>query len=186
MWRQAGQDERRQGSMGLRTSCSHSHKSEDGQRDDDPLNGWLDEPAIRNGVSNLWRSVRPIAFPRCTRSRRQILELLAMPSFDHDSHQEVTVQIRDIMTPNPRTVQPSDTLQAAAQAMDELNVGVLPVCEGERLVGLVTDRDIVIRSVSAGQDPRTATVADAMTTGPRTMNRGGRENSDRSLSGFSA
>lgn len=93
-----------------------------------------------------------------------------MPSFDRDSHQEVTVQIRDIMTPNPRTVQPSDTLQAAAQAMDELNVGVLPVCEGERLVGLVTDRDIVIRSVSAGQNPRTATVADAMTTDPRTMN----------------
>jgi CBS domain-containing protein len=79
------------------------------------------------------------------------------------------VQISGIMTPNPRTVQPGDTLQAAAQAMDELNVGVLPVCEGDRLVGLVTDRDIVIRSVSAGQDPRTATVADAMTTDPRTL-----------------
>ena len=79
------------------------------------------------------------------------------------------MQISGIMTPNPRTVQPGDTLQAAAQAMDELNVGVLPVCEGDRLVGLVTDRDIVIRSVSAGQDPRTATVADAMTTDPRTL-----------------
>ena len=80
------------------------------------------------------------------------------------------MQISGIMTPNPRTVQPGDTLQAAAQAMDELNVGVPPVCEGDRLVGLVTDRDIVIRSVSAGQDPRTATVADAMTTDPRTLN----------------
>ncbi len=79
------------------------------------------------------------------------------------------MQIRDLMTPNPRTVQPRDTLQAAAQAMDELNVGVLPVCEGDALIGLITDRDIVIRSTSAGQDPRTATVADAMTTAPHTV-----------------
>ncbi len=79
------------------------------------------------------------------------------------------MQISDIMTPNPRTVQPGDTVQAAAQAMDELNVGVLPVCDGDTLIGLVTDRDIVVRSVSAGQDPRTATVADAMTADPRTL-----------------
>lgn len=79
------------------------------------------------------------------------------------------MQISGIMTPDPRTVSPADTLQAAAQAMDELNVGVLPVCEGEKLIGLVTDRDIVIRSTAAGQDPRTATVADAMTTDPRTV-----------------
>lgn len=79
------------------------------------------------------------------------------------------MQISDIMTPNPRIVRPGDTLQVAAQAMDELNVGVLPVCEGDRLIGLVTDRDIVVRSTAAGQDPRAATVADAMTTDPRTL-----------------
>jgi len=60
-------------------------------------------------------------------------------------------------------VQPSDTLQAAAQAMDELDVGVLPVCEAGRLIGMLTDRDIVVRSTAAGQDPRSTTVADAMT-----------------------
>lgn len=79
------------------------------------------------------------------------------------------MQVRDVMTPNPRTVQPGDTLQTAARAMDELNVGVLPVVEGARLVGLLTDRDIVIRSTSAGQDPRTATVADAMTAEVRSL-----------------
>ena len=73
------------------------------------------------------------------------------------------MKISDVMTPNPRTVTPGETLQAAAQAMDELNVGVLPVCEGGKLMGMLTDRDIVIRSTSAGQDPRSATVADAMT-----------------------
>ena len=79
------------------------------------------------------------------------------------------MQVRDVMTPDPRTVRPGDTLQAAAQAMDELNVGVLPVVEGARLVGLLTDRDIVVRSTSAGQDPRTATVADAMTAEVRSL-----------------
>jgi CBS domain-containing protein len=73
------------------------------------------------------------------------------------------MQVADIMTPDPRFVQPGDTLQAAAQAMDELNVGVLPVCEGSRLIGMLTDRDIVVRSTAAGQDPRATTVADAMT-----------------------
>jgi len=76
---------------------------------------------------------------------------------------EQNVRIVDIMTPNPRTVQPDDTLQSAARLMDDLNVGVLPITEQDRLVGMLTDRDIVVRSTSAGQDPRTATVADAMT-----------------------
>ena len=79
------------------------------------------------------------------------------------------MQIVDIMTPDPRTVQAQDTLQSAAQLMDELNVGVLPVTEGGRVVGILTDRDIVIRSTSAGQDPRTATVSDAMTGEARSL-----------------
>lgn len=79
------------------------------------------------------------------------------------------MRISDVMTPNPRTVTPAETLQLAAQAMDELNVGVLPVCESGRLIGMLTDRDIVIRSISAGQDPRTATVADAMTASVQSL-----------------
>lgn len=79
------------------------------------------------------------------------------------------MRIGEIMTLDPQTVRPEDTLQSAAQQMDDLNVGVLPVCEGDRLIGVLTDRDIVIRSTSAGQDPRTATVADAMTTDARTV-----------------
>ena len=79
------------------------------------------------------------------------------------------MQIVDIMTPDPGTVQAQDTLQSAAQLMDELNVGVLPVTEGGRVVGILTDRDIVIRSTSAGQDPCTATVSDAMTGEVRSL-----------------
>jgi CBS domain-containing protein len=79
------------------------------------------------------------------------------------------MKISELMTPNPQTVRPRDTLQAAAQAMDELNVGALPVCENGRLVGLLTDRDIVVRATSAGQDPCTTTVGSVMTTTPHSL-----------------
>ena len=71
--------------------------------------------------------------------------------------------------PSLITVRPGDTLQSAAQLMDELNVGVLPVVDGGELIGILTDRDIVIRSTSAGQDPNTAKVSDAMTTDAQTL-----------------
>lgn len=76
------------------------------------------------------------------------------------------MNISEVMTPDPQTVAPNDTLQHAAQAMDDLNVGVLPVCENGRLLGVLTDRDIVVRSTSAGQDPRTTRVNEVMTTEP--------------------
>jgi CBS domain-containing protein len=73
------------------------------------------------------------------------------------------MQIIDMMTPTPQAISPDATLQQAARLMDDLNVGALPVCDGERLVGILTDRDIVVRSTSAGQDPRTVKVVDTMT-----------------------
>lgn len=56
--------------------------------------------------------------------------------------------IADIMTRGIRTMAPEDTVTAAAQAMSELDVGAMPVCDGARLVGMVTDRDIVVRGVA--------------------------------------
>src|SRR3954447_4071385 len=79
------------------------------------------------------------------------------------------VKITDLMTPNPETAEPSDTLQTAARRMDELNVGALPVVQDNRLVGVLTDRDIVVRAMAAGQDPRSTTVADVMTAEPRSL-----------------
>lgn len=64
-----------------------------------------------------------------------------------------TKTIAQFMTREPITVGPQDTLQRAATLMDELNVGVLPVCDGGRLVGIVTDRDITVRATAAGLDP---------------------------------
>jgi len=69
----------------------------------------------------------------------------------------------DLMTPNPQTISPDDTLKRAAELMDDLDVGVLPVCEGERLTGVVTDRDITVRATAAGQAPTQTKVAEVMT-----------------------
>lgn len=76
--------------------------------------------------------------------------------------------VSDLMTPDPRSMRPTDTVLLAAQAMEELNVGVIPVCEGGKLVGMVTDRDIVVRGVAQGLDAGTATLSDVMSSRVRT------------------
>jgi CBS domain-containing protein len=67
------------------------------------------------------------------------------------------------MTRNAECTRPDATLQQAAERMKTLDVGSLPVCDNDRLVGMLTDRDITLRSVSEGHDPRTDRVRDAMT-----------------------
>ncbi|AEI63667.1 CBS domain-containing protein [Corallococcus macrosporus] len=72
-------------------------------------------------------------------------------------------KLRDVMTKDPTVINAKDSLKAAALKMREQNVGPLPVCDGERLTGIITDRDIVVRAVSQGKDPNDTTVAEAMT-----------------------
>ena len=72
------------------------------------------------------------------------------------------MKISDIMTRNVRVVAPERTIQEAARLMDEMNVGVLPVCDGRRLRGMVTDRDITVRATAAGLPPDTTRVRDVM------------------------
>lgn len=72
-------------------------------------------------------------------------------------------KVSDVMTRGVRTLTPDDTLLQAAQAMETLDVGVIPVCEGERLVGLVTDRDLVLRGMAQGY-PADTTRLDGMIT----------------------
>lgn len=80
--------------------------------------------------------------------------------------------VADVMTRGVRTMAPSDSVVRAAQAMDELNVGVIPVCDGQKLVGMVTDRDIVVRGVAQEQDPKTLKLADVMSTNVRCAREG--------------
>jgi CBS domain-containing protein len=71
------------------------------------------------------------------------------------------MNVRDVMTPNPRTVELSDTIQDAARIMREEDTGAIPVVEDGRVVGMVTDRDIVIRAVADGDYE--ATIDDIVT-----------------------
>jgi CBS domain-containing protein len=75
--------------------------------------------------------------------------------------------VSEVMTRDVRSVTPHESLQRAAQLMDELNVGALPVCDGERLVGMVTDRDITVRATAAGRSPSEAHVDEVMSTDVR-------------------
>jgi len=73
------------------------------------------------------------------------------------------MKIKDVMTTSVECVRPETTLQEAAAKMKSLNVGSLPVCEGDRPIGIITDRDIVVRAIADGRDPRTARVPEVMT-----------------------
>lgn len=75
--------------------------------------------------------------------------------------------VSQIMTRNVQAVSPGDSIRRAAQMMNELDVGALPVCDGERLVGMVTDRDIVVRATSAGIAPDNGMVTQVMSTDVR-------------------
>lgn len=72
------------------------------------------------------------------------------------------MKIRDIMTKNPEVVRPDATIDEAARMMKHLDVGSLPVCNGTRVLGMITDRDITIRATAVGHDPNTTHVQDIM------------------------
>lgn len=71
--------------------------------------------------------------------------------------------VRDAMTDRAETIGPDETLQAAASRMRDLGVGALVVREEDRVIGILTDRDIVVRGVAEGRGPADAPVRSAMT-----------------------
>ena len=75
--------------------------------------------------------------------------------------------VAEIMTTDVQTISPQDSLQRAAQLMDRLNVGSLPVCDGVHLLGMVTDRDITVRGTAVGMAPASTTVAVVMSGAPQ-------------------
>lgn len=75
------------------------------------------------------------------------------------------MQLSEIMTRNVQVVAPDATLRDAARMMKDLDIGGIPVCDGDRLQGFITDRDIAVRAVAEGQDPSTCKVSDVMSRG---------------------
>lgn len=72
------------------------------------------------------------------------------------------MQLKQIMTRDVEVIPPDCTLTQAASTMRKLDVGALPVCDGDRLVGILTDRDIAIRGVAEGCDPNETRVSSCM------------------------
>ena len=77
--------------------------------------------------------------------------------------------IREIMTPDPACVSEKDSIREVARIMAREDTGVVPVVEGKKIVGMITDRDIVVRLVAEGKDPANARVNEAMSKNVRAV-----------------
>lgn len=73
--------------------------------------------------------------------------------------------ISAVMTRNVEVVAPDAGLEETAEKMRRLDVGVIPVCDGQRLVGMISDRDITVKIVAAKRNPATSKVREAMSEG---------------------
>ena len=73
------------------------------------------------------------------------------------------MQLSEILTRDVETIRPDAPVREAAQRMRSMDVGSLPVCDGQRLLGMVTDRDLALRILADGRDPNATPVKDAMT-----------------------
>ncbi len=74
------------------------------------------------------------------------------------------MKVREIMTKDVAYIKPDTTVTEAAKLMQQYNVGSIPVCDRNGVVGMVTDRDIVVRNVITGTDPQSTPVSNIMTT----------------------
>ncbi len=79
------------------------------------------------------------------------------------------MKVRDKMTKQVVFVNPKSSIVEAAQLMQKHDVGSIPVCEGQNVIGIVTDRDIVVRNIAHGKDPHTSPVSDVMTSQVKTV-----------------
>lgn len=77
--------------------------------------------------------------------------------------------VRDVMTANPECVGGNDSLRDVARIMKDQDTGIVPVVDGKTIIGLITDRDIVVRGLAEGKNLESARVTDVMTTSVRTV-----------------
>jgi len=75
--------------------------------------------------------------------------------------------VRDVMTPNPQCVTEKDSLREVARIMKDQDTGAVPVVNGKKIIGMITDRDIVVRCIAEGKNPLDARVNEVMTKSVR-------------------
>jgi CBS domain-containing protein len=76
---------------------------------------------------------------------------------------EEPMKVSEVMSRKVEIASPQDSIQRAAQMMARIDAGILPVAEGDRLIGMVTDRDIAVRGVGEGRSPTDTPVNEVMT-----------------------
>ena len=81
-----------------------------------------------------------------------------------------TIKVRDVMTPNPVALPTSATVSDAAKAMRDSDIGAVAVSDGKKVCGIVTDRDLVIRALADGQDPRKVKLDEVCSRDPLSLN----------------
>ncbi|MGF1629137.1 MAG: CBS domain-containing protein [Kiloniellaceae bacterium] len=72
------------------------------------------------------------------------------------------MKIKDVMTTEVDVIDPTVMIAEVSRKMRDQDIGVLPVGEGDRLIGMITDRDIVVRAIAEGKDPTATAVREAM------------------------
>lgn len=77
--------------------------------------------------------------------------------------------VRDVMTPNPASVSEKDSIKRVAEIMKREDAGVVPVVDGKKVIGMITDRDIVVRIIAEGKDCSNAKVTDVMSRQVRSV-----------------
>jgi CBS domain-containing protein len=80
------------------------------------------------------------------------------------------MKVKEIMTKDVATLNAEDSVERAAQLMKQYNVGAIPVCSEENVIGIITDRDIALRSVAQGENGRNQKVREVMSSNPVLVN----------------
>jgi len=114
--------------------------------------------ALLEGSTAVVRSVRETA-----EKTLQPLEQRMSEREHQQQRQNGEERVADVMSREVKLVSPDDNVRQVAQIMREADTGILPVAEGDRLVGMLTDRDVAVRLVAEGRDPRQTKVRDVMT-----------------------
>jgi hypothetical protein len=116
--------------------------------------------ALLEGSTTVVRAVRQTAEQTLQPLERRISER------EHQQHrqsgEERSERVADVMSREVRMVGPDDNVRQVAQMMREADIGILPVAENDRLIGVLTDRDVAVRLVAEGRDPRQTKVRDVM------------------------
>ena len=74
------------------------------------------------------------------------------------------MKLKEIMSSDVEIIHPNDTLQTTAQKMRDRDIGFLPVCDDDRLIGVLTDRDVIVRAIAEGMDPKAMIGPDLVTS----------------------